>query len=320
MDKFKLLSNFNPDANFKSVRIGSDSPVLEVELNELQDISEHRYKTFISNYIGDGVVNRGVYTYKNNTLTVENEGAIINGNVIDITQLTLPNLLEGEKAYLVVWEETVDHTTRIKYKGNNQESRYVPNTMLDLRVNEETSRRIQVLYDLVKEPLEGQDNLYIGKVENGEFVIECELKGYQGDSFVQTLTTTTKDTHVVTLEHMYRVGCNALMVFVDGILQVQGQDYTEVNYRAIRFNECLREGSDIIILGTARPTSKNKPNSHNEEHHKDGSDPLDIIDLCDREELLPRIIDKLYMREIDCGTFGDIYVSEGDEVYDGGYF
>lgn len=320
MEKFKLLSNFNPDANYKSVRIGSDSPVLEVELNELQDISEHRYKTFISNYIGDGVVNRGVYTYKNNTLTVENEGAIINGNVIDITNLTLPNLLEGEKAYLVVWEETVDHTTRIKYKGNNQESRYVPNTMLDLRVNEETSRRIQVLYDLVKEPLEGQDSLYLGRVENNQFLLECDLKGYQGDTFVQNIKTTAKVTEVITLDKMIRTGSNSLMVFVDGVLQLVEQDYIEVNSKSIRFKEGLIKDTDIIIIGTARPTSKNKPNSHNEEHHKDGSDPLDIIDLCDREELLPRIIDKLYMREIDCGTFGDIYVSEGDEVYDGGYF
>ena len=320
MDKFNLLSNFNPDANFKSVRIGSDSPVLEVELNELQDISEHRYKTFISNYIGDGVVNRGVYTYKNNTLTVENEGAIINGNVIDITQLTLPNLLEGEKAYLVVWEETVDHTTRIKYKGNNQESRYVPNTMLDLRVNEETSRRIQVLYDLVKTPQDDKDSLYLGKVENGTFILECELRGYQGDTFVQNIRTTAQDTHVITLDRMYRTGCNSLMVFADGNLQVCGQDYLEINSKAIRFVECLRPNTDIIIVGTARPVSKNKPYSHGQDHVAGGNDPIDILDLADRENLLPQIVDRLQKREIDCGTFGDIYVSDDDEIYDGGYF
>lgn len=320
MDKFKLLSNFNPDANFKSVRIGSDSPVLEVELNELQDISEHRYKTFISNYIGDGVVNRGVYTYKNNTLTIENEGAIINGNVIDITQLTLPNLLEGEKAYLVVWEETVDHTTRIKYKGNNQESRYVPNTMLDLRVNEETSRRIQVLYDLVKTPQQGKDNLYVGKVLNGKFIIECELKGYRGDSFIQTVTTSAVKTEVLQLNHMYRPNTNALMVFVDNNLQVKGQDYNELNSKAIQFKEPLKKGTDIIVLGTARPVAKTKASSHSEEHMLGGIDPLDILDLVDRENIIPRIMTRLEQREIDCGNFGDIYISEGDEIYDGGYF
>ena len=319
MDKFRLLSNFNPDANFKSVRIGSDSPVLETELNELQDISEHRYKTFISNYIGDGVVNRGTYTYLNNTLTIENEGAIIKGNIIDITRLTLPNLSEGEKEYLVVWEETVNHTTRIKYKGNNQETKYVPNTMLDSRVNEETSRRIQVLYDLVKEPLEGQDNLYIGKVENGEFIVECNLKGYQSETFVQALTIDKQDTHVITTNRMYKLGVNALMVFVNGILQVCGQDYTEINSRAIRFKECLNKGMDVIIIGSCKPIAKIS-NSHNHEHQEGGSDPLDILDLCDRENVLNRIVDRLQQREIDCGTFGDIYVSDDDEIYDGGYF
>lgn len=319
MDKFRLLSNFNPDANFKSVRIGSDSPVLETELNELQDISEHRYKTFISNYIGDGVVNRGTYTYLNNTLTIENEGAIIKGNIIDITRLTLPNLSEGEKAYLVVWEETVNHTTRIKYKGNNQETKYVPNTMLDSRVNEETSRRIQVLYDLVKTPPEDKDYLYIGKVENSEFIIECDLKGYHGDTFVQTFTINKDDTHVITIDKMYKLGVNALMVFVDGILQVCGQDYVEVNSKAIRFNECLDKGIDVVIIGSSIPIAK-LTNTHNNEHHKDGSDPLDIQDLGDRENILNQIVDRLQHRELDCGTFGDLYVSEGDEVYDGGYF
>lgn len=320
MDKFRLLSNFNPDANFKSVRIGSDSPVLETELNELQDISEHRYKTFISNYIGDGVVNRGTYTYLNNTLTIENEGAIIKGNIIDITRLTLPNLSEGEKAYLVVWEETVNHTTRIKYKGNNQETKYVPNTMLDSRVNEETSRRIQVLYDLVKTPQDDKDSLYLGKVENGTFILECDLKGYQGDTFVQNIKTTAKVTNVITLDKMYRTGCNSLTVFVDGNPQISGQDYVEINSKAIRFVEGLREGTDIIIMGTAKPVAKNKPYSHGQDHVVGGNDPLDISDLADRGNVLPQIIDKLNLRELDCGTFGDIYVSEGDEVYDGGYF
>lgn len=319
MSKFKLLSNFNPDANFKTVRIGSDSPVLEVELNELQDISEHRYKTFISNYIGDGVVNKGTYQYRNNILTIENEGAIIKGDVIDITRLTI-SLAEGEKAYLVVWDETVDHTMRIKYKGNNQEERYIPNTLLDQRISEETSRRIQTMYDISKTPIEGKSSLYVGKVENGEFIVECELKGYQGDSFVQTIKTTASDTHVITINNPYRLGRNALQIYVDGNLQVCGQDYIEVNSRAIKFDEGVREGSDIIILGTARPTSKNNPHSHSEEHHAEGKDPLDILDLCDREGLVPKIIDHIQAREIECGTFGDIYVPDEDEVYDGGYF
>lgn len=319
MDKFRLLSNFNPDANFKSVRIGSDSPVLETELNELQDISEHRYKTFISNYIGDGVVNRGTYTYLNNTLTIENEGAIIKGNIIDITRLTLPNLSEGEKAYLVVWEETVNHTTRIKYKGNNQETNYVPNTMLDSRVNEETSRRIQVLYDLVKTPPEDKDYLYVGKVENNEFIVECDLKGYHGEPFVQTLTTSKQDTHVITIDKMYKLGVNALMVFVNGVLQVCGQDYVEVNSKTIKFKECLNLGVDVVIIGTTIPKARTN-NTHNHTHHKDGSDTLDILDLGDRENILNQIVDRLQYREINCGTFGDLYVSEEDEIYDGGYF
>ena len=317
-DNFKLLSRFNPDANFKTVRIGSDSPVLEVELNELQDISEHRYKSFINSYIGDGIAFAGDYVFSDNTLNIRNDYAFVKGNVLEITELNL-NLYEGESAYLTVWEETVTHLSKIPYKGNVQETRFVENTLLDPRINKETSRRIQVLYDLTKTPQEGKDNLYIGKVENGEFLIECNLKGYQSEVFVQTLTTSSKDTHVITTDKMYKLGVNALMVFVNGILQVCGQDYVEVNSRSIKFKECLNEGLDVIIIGTARPMAS-ASRSHNHEHGEGGSDPLDIIDLSDRENVLNRIIDRLEYREIDCGTFGDLYVSEDDEIYDGGYF
>lgn len=37
-DRFALGSSFNADANFKSVKVGAGSYVLETELNELQDI------------------------------------------------------------------------------------------------------------------------------------------------------------------------------------------------------------------------------------------------------------------------------------------
>ena len=149
MGDFSRLSNFNPDANFKLVRIGADSPVLEVELNEMQDISEARYKNLIKSYFGNAVQGEGTYVYKNGTLTIQDESAFVDGNVVEITTLNLA-LKEGEKAYLKVWEDTIKTGDLIRYKGNQQETRTVPNTLLDSRVGTETSRRIQVKYDLVK--------------------------------------------------------------------------------------------------------------------------------------------------------------------------
>ena len=321
MSKFKLLSRFNPEANFKSVRIGSDSPVLEVELNELQDIAEHRYKSIVNTYIGDGITGTGTYSYADGVLHIINEGAIVKGNIIEITSLQVP-LEEGESAYLKVWEDTVDYTSSIKLKGNSQEKRTIENTLLDPRVGEETSRRIQVMYDLVKEKPTG-DYLLIGTVEQGSFVVKAELKQHQGSTY--TYNFKAKDgQQVCSVPRPYKMYSNALIVFVDGKIQVPKQDYEEVSSTSFRFLKPLQEGADVTVIVTTAPrviaTTPNTENGqHGITHTAEGSDPLDIADLLDRNDLLPRITQFLESTVLDGGSFNDD-LNNPNVVVDGGYF
>lgn len=103
-DRFALGSSFNADANFKSVKVGAGSYVLETELNELQDISYYRQQQFVKDYIGDGLMNIGSLSYKDGFLTLDNEVAVVGGYLIDITHLSC-EILRGHHAYLKVWEE-----------------------------------------------------------------------------------------------------------------------------------------------------------------------------------------------------------------------
>lgn len=319
MGDFSKLSNFNPDANFKLVRIGADSPVLEVELNEMQDISEARYKNLIKSYFGNAVQGEGIYLYNNNTLTIQNESAFVDGNVIEITTLSL-NLEEGEKAYLKVWEDTIKTGDLIRYKGNQQETRTVPNTLLDSRVGTETSRRIQVKYDLVKTKGDTFNNttyLYLGKVIESNFVVEANVVSETSRVYVDKFVAKGSQKVFVTT-NLYKRGTNNLSIFVDGIYQVSGLHYDELTANSFKLNEAPEQGVEVIAVYHKALHSQLKT-GHSSEHGTNGTDPLDILDLADRTGLINKIQERLVIKTIDCGNFNDMSTEE-EEILDGGVF
>lgn len=317
MGDFSKLSNFNPDANFKLVRIGADSPVLEVELNEMQDISEARYKNLIKSYFGNAVQGEGTYLYNNNTLTIQNESAFVDGNVIEITTLSL-NLDEGEKAYLKVWEDTIKTGDLIRYKGNQQETRTVPNTLLDLRVGTETSRRIQVKYDLVKTKDDVKANyFYIGRVLEGIFIVEANLVSEASRVYVDKYTSKGSQKVFVT-NNLYKRGTNGISVYVDGIYQVSGVHYDELTSNSFRLKEAPEQGVEVVAVYHKIAQAKNNI-GHSSEHGTNGTDPLDILDLADRTGLINKIQEQLGTRIVDCGNFNDMS-SDAEEILDGGIF
>lgn len=161
MADFSLISKFNPTANFKLLQIGSDAPVLEVELNEMQEIADNKMNLFMQGFIGEGLSSIHNIEYDNETkeFTMRDNIAFIGGRVIPISTLSL-RLNAGEIAYLKVWEETVTYKDLIPYYGNVQETRYVENYLFDDRIAMETSRRVQTKYDLVKTNTES-DCLYL---------------------------------------------------------------------------------------------------------------------------------------------------------------
>lgn len=315
-DRFALGSSFNADANFKSVKVGAGSYVLETELNELQDISYYRQQQFVKDYIGDGLMNIGSLSYKDGFLTLDNEVAVVGGYLIDITHLSC-EILRGHHAYLKVWEEEKSYTDIIKFKGNAQESRVVANSMWDERVNEETTRRIQIMYDLVTDNSDkNAAYLDIGYLGADTFNVTVSTKGHNTTKFTYECIAKEGQT-VIDFPRAYAFGKSTMLVFIDGLL-LMPEDYVEVDSKCIRFNIEIHEGQKIFCYAE----NYIKPivgEGHAETHMVDGNDPLDITDLKDEEDLLDKLRGLLGKVVIDGGGFGDLD-TERDTVYSGGLF
>lgn len=287
MGDFSRISNFNPQANYKFVRIGADCPVLEIELNEMQQISEQRLQNLVKTFVGEGVKGSGSYAYNEGVLTITNEEAIIDGVPLEITSLEL-NIAEGEKAYIQMWLQEVTYQDTLKYMGNVQETRTVENKILDTNIGKETSRRMQIQYDLVKDESLRSElnpvNLYVGKIEGGRFVLDSSLlKTFTNTKNVEKFLV-DKDTTQFGIKGAYRVNSNSLQVFVDGIIQLMGydEDYVEVNSNTFEFNTPVKKGSEVIAIYSNAVVSEERPNTHGSTHNASGDDPIDISDLADR--------------------------------------
>jgi hypothetical protein len=146
MPDFSYKSKFNKEANFTSILFGADAPLLETELNELQDILLHKIRNVVKLGFRDGIVEEGYTAYDGNTFQIS--GAVISfeGDLIYISN-SYTQAKIGDSIYLKVSEEEADFQTPLKKYGNKQESA-ITNHLLDVRVNQETSRRYVLTYEL----------------------------------------------------------------------------------------------------------------------------------------------------------------------------
>lgn len=136
---FDQNSKFDPSKNYGVVKFGARKPVLETELNELQEIQNHARAEIVRKSIHSGVLNLGAITTlptTPNTIRVAKQEVNVNGYLIDIpqTDITLPEPpTEGERddfVFLEAWFEVVDSIKDPAIK--------------DSRIGEETSRRIKL--------------------------------------------------------------------------------------------------------------------------------------------------------------------------------
>ncbi len=172
MGDFEKRSNYNKDAGVVQVKIGFEKPVLEVELNEMQEIQRQRVKDVIQAVVPNGVLQGGTYTYSSGIFKIQEVTAIIEGEVIYIPSLQI-SAGNDDVIYIRVWEKEVTATTVMKAYGNEQ-GEVIPNYIVDSRVGQETSRRIVLAYDLVKSTELDGVYLKLGKIKSGKF--EKEVK------------------------------------------------------------------------------------------------------------------------------------------------
>lgn len=172
MSDFEKRSNYNKDAGVVQVKIGFEKPVLEVELNEMQEIQRQRVKDVIQAVVPNGVLHGGTYTYSNGIFKIQEVTAIIEGEIIYIPSLQI-SAENDDIIYIKVWEKEITATTVMKAYGNEQ-GEVIPNYIVDSRVGQETSRRIVLAYDLVKSTELDGVYLKLGKIKSGKF--EKEVK------------------------------------------------------------------------------------------------------------------------------------------------
>lgn len=167
MDRFNRPSTYNKKNAFSKVIFGYKLPPLEVELNELQDIQNEKVKALLSSIIGDGVIEGATFSYSEGTLTV-NAVALVKGYFITLENATL-SLAEGEKAYIKVREIIVGGHSTIKDYGNVN-GQDIENKILDTDIGIETTKRVQVQFELVKDNSDGNYMyLELGTVTNSSF-------------------------------------------------------------------------------------------------------------------------------------------------------
>lgn len=146
---YNATPTFSEKNNFNQIVFGEGAPLLEVELNEMQDIISDQFKR-----LGEGIFKRDGFVklnsdFKTNGLLTVSGLAFLGEAIIRISNLSL-TLVSGDTVYLAYKVTTVTPSSTIKEYGNQTSSTVVPNKLLDARIGEETSRRKQMTYTILK--------------------------------------------------------------------------------------------------------------------------------------------------------------------------
>lgn len=165
---FDKYTDYKPNAGVSTVVFGKNKPVLESEMNELQEITKHSFERIINAFIEDGMSKEGKITYSKGVLTISPCTVSCKGIIIKNTGLSVP-LNNGQTAYLKVSEIDANYNSEIKEEGNKQSTNTIINYFKDSRYGIETTKRKLVVYDLVTE--NSDDCIPVARItDNGELV------------------------------------------------------------------------------------------------------------------------------------------------------
>jgi len=173
MADFTVDSKFNSNAKYNRVVFSGDSPILEAELNEAQQIKEDQIKDLAKSVLSNGIKDLASISTSVNgstvTVTITDTYFNINGVILYVDSLE-KDVLDTETLYLKIKEDTFDKDATVKEYGNQQSSTNITNEMLDVRYASETTRRKQIVYDLDVSNSDGTYTyLEIGSNSSGVF-------------------------------------------------------------------------------------------------------------------------------------------------------
>ena len=173
MASFDKYTNHRDNAGVSGVVFGAEKPLLEVEMNEVQEIQKSMLRRAIKNIIGDGVTDLSKIVYEGGAVKVKEGCALaVDGYMVESTGLSIT--ASSGTVYLQVWEETATYSETLKKEGNQQDSTTVTNWFKDNRSDTETSRRKVVKYTLATTTNSARHNLAIAKVADGVMTRLCK--------------------------------------------------------------------------------------------------------------------------------------------------
>lgn len=152
MASFDKYSNYREDTSFSSVVFGAEKPVLEVELNELQQILNTKFSRFLKGF-RSGVIplSSDSITFSTSSLTLTVKDCIIldgSGLTAYISSASVVMSTTNRRAYFALQEVDVDSNSELKSYGNTSGA-VVTNLIIDNRLSVETTRRKAVTYTLM---------------------------------------------------------------------------------------------------------------------------------------------------------------------------
>ena len=70
MASFDKYTNYKDNAGVSSVVFGAEKPLLEVEMNEVQEIQKTMLRRAIKNILGDGITDKSKITYHGTNIKI----------------------------------------------------------------------------------------------------------------------------------------------------------------------------------------------------------------------------------------------------------
>lgn len=179
MGSFDKYSNYNENTSFSSIVFGAEKPILEVELNELQQIFDSKIAKICS------VLGAGFYPIVDGNVVLSSTTVTVSGGIIVTSNGQLAVINEScsvtvstsnPYVYFEVSEIDVTKDTELRAYGNTSGT-VIDNTIQDSRFPVETTRRKALIYTLkagVKANLTGVNYVGVGiySKNNNSFTIE----------------------------------------------------------------------------------------------------------------------------------------------------
>ncbi|AEZ50526.1 putative tail fiber protein [Bacillus phage BCD7] len=205
---FSVPDKFKKEKAFTQVKFGQDGHLLEVELNEMQKIALEKIRAVTRASFGDRALKGGTMTVSGASLTVKDKTVVVNGDIINIENVVL-TVATGNTVYVATNEIEITAGSKIKKDGNTHTTNEEVNNILDPRIGEESSRRIQLTYTLTTT-----------KPVSGNYIELCKIAGTAGSLTVtpSTYEDTASQIEVVDIINRYNGLLSDLMTDEKGTM------------------------------------------------------------------------------------------------------